>query len=250
MKRKKLSIKQLIIVIVLGLMVLAPMAVSADSPNPKFKIWPVDTNPYGLSYGDWSAKWWQWAFSMPVDHHPLFDTADCSTGQTGEVWFLGASFSSTQNPNTDEYQAIAIRKCKIPAGKAVFFPVANVEASTIEDNGHGFHQLLASAKGFQDTFTITSAEVDGISIDLNNYRVQSQLFTFGPLPNDNVLQFLGVEDATEGTTSDSVADGVYLMVTPLSLGNHKIHFHAKSPDFNFMLDITYNLLVVPADSLT
>jgi hypothetical protein len=182
--------------IILGLMMLTPMVADAANQNPG--VLPPNSKPYGLSYGEWSAKWWQWAYSLPVNNHPLFDTADCGTGQSGKVWFLGASFVSTTTPS-GEVVSIATRDCTVPTGKALFFPIVNSEASTVEGNGATFEELLKNATMFQDFATNLSAEVDGVSIQkLNNYRVQSQLFTFGPLPDNNVLQSLGVGAATPG----------------------------------------------------
>ena len=66
--------------------------------------------------------------------------------------------------------------------------------------------------------------------------------TFGPLPDNNVLESFGV-NAPGGTSSPSVSDGVYLMTTPFSAGQHTIHFHAETPAFHFFLDITYHLNV-------
>jgi hypothetical protein len=40
-----------------------------------------------------------------------------------------------------------------------------------------------------------------------------------------------------------VADGIQIMVEPLSKGRHTIHFHAEAPAFNLLLDITYNLTI-------
>jgi hypothetical protein len=214
-------------------------AALADNPNPG--ILPPNSEPHGNSYAEWSARWWQWAFSLPVDHHPLFDTADCSAGQTGDVWFLGASFAPTVTSG-GEVVAIADRHCTIPPGKMLFFPVGNAEASTAEGNGTTEAELRAAAQMFQDLATNLSCEIDGREVeDLDAYRVQSPLFTF-TLPDNNVLQFFGI-DAPAGTTSPSVSDGVYLMVAPLSAGKHTIHFHAEAPDFNFLLDITYHLTV-------
>ncbi len=68
MKRKKLnSIRgiQLSVVIVLGLMMLAPIVALADS-NSNPGVLPVNSKPYGMTYGEWSAKWWQWAYSIPL----------------------------------------------------------------------------------------------------------------------------------------------------------------------------------------
>jgi hypothetical protein len=69
--------------------------------------------------------------------------------------------------------------------------------------------------------------------------VQSPLYTFGPLPDNNLF------GAPAGTTSLSVADGVYVMLAPLSAGPHVIHFKGQIPDFNFFIDITYHLTVGP-----
>jgi hypothetical protein len=54
-----------------------------------------------------------------------------------------------------------------------------------------------------------------------------------------------------GTTSPSVSDGYFLMLAPLSVGSHTIHFKGSAVftqaqdgfDFRFSMDITYHLIV-------
>src|SRR5438874_7424155 len=65
-----------------------------------------------------AAAWWEWVFSLPVTASPQFDTADCSAGQSGPVWFLGGTF----------FGGTITRTCTIPAGKTLVFPVANAWA--------------------------------------------------------------------------------------------------------------------------
>jgi hypothetical protein len=68
-----------------------------------------------------------------------------------------------------------------------------------------------------------------------------------------VLEWNGIEGAEEGVTSLSVADGVYVMLAPLSVGTHEIHFEATVKftedsdgfDFVFIQDVTYNITVRP-----
>ena len=221
--------------------------VNANGPNPT--VLPVGSRPYGASYGEWSARFWQWAYSMPIDQHPLFDTAGCDEQQSGKVWFLGSSFAPTV---TDGGQVVAIadRTCSIPSGTALFIPIVNSEASTIEGNGTTEAELRAAADFFQDFAQNLSCDVDGFVIqNLDGYRVQSPLFTFGPLPENNVLQWFGY-DAPAGSTSDSVGDGVFVMLAPLAVGPHTIHFHGEVPAFNFLLDITYHLTVTPRGGVT
>ena len=86
---------------------------------------PLNSSAFGHSYGEWSARWWQWSYSLPTTHHPLFDTAGCEAGQTGKVWFLGGTFTLIQQGN--EVVGVAERTCDVPAGKALFFPLLNAE---------------------------------------------------------------------------------------------------------------------------
>lgn len=231
------------IVLVLG-QASTPDARAQGNPNPG--IVPPNAHPHGHTYGEWSARFWQWAYSLPVNYNPLTDTAPVGAGQTGDVWFLGGTFTSTTNP-AGQTVGIATRSVTIPHDKSLFFPVANSEASFIEGNGSTYSQLSLAAKGFQDSFTTMSCEIDGRPVkDLQSYRVQSPLYVFGPLPADNLIQYFGI-NAPAGTTSESVGDGVYLFLSPLSLGRHTIHFHAEAPAFNFLLDITYHIHVVRGD---
>jgi hypothetical protein len=227
-------------------LVLMPAASASAQHNPNPGIFPPGSRPYGHTYGEWSAKFTQWAYSLPINYNPLADTAPVDTAQEGKVWYIGGSFASTTDV-TGQTTAIANRSVTIPKGKALFFPVASAEASTVEGNGTTFAQLSAAAAGFQDSFDTMACEIDGRPVkDLSSYRVQSPLFVFGPLPDDNVIQSFGVT-APKGTTSPSVSDGVFLMLAPLPVGHHTIHFHAEAPAFKFLLDVTYHIKIVPGE---
>ena len=36
-------------------------------------IYSVDSEPYGVSYAEWSEKWWQWLLKIPQSSSPLAD---------------------------------------------------------------------------------------------------------------------------------------------------------------------------------
>src|SRR4051812_18389501 len=111
-----------------GLVAATPVA--GATPKGSALVMPVTSNVHGRSYGEWSAAWWQWAFSMPAGHNPLTDTADCSTSQSDHVWFLGGSFAPVEQGG--EFVGIATRSCTVPTGTFLFVPVINAEASTLE----------------------------------------------------------------------------------------------------------------------
>ena len=79
---------------VVGLLVVATIPVAQADPQPK--VLPLDSSPYGNTYGEWSAQWWQWLMSIPKATNPNFDTtgAHCAEGQAGPVWFLAGAFDS------------------------------------------------------------------------------------------------------------------------------------------------------------
>ena len=223
--RKRLRMN--VIAVILGIMVLAPMVATADDVNPG--VYPVNSEIYGKTYGEWSEEWWKWILSIPESSNPLFDDGSgkfCAEGQSGDVWFLAGSWVGTTK-----------LKCEVPAGKAIFFPIINGEASTIEGNGKTEEELRAVANYYMDCVTVTEATVDGKPFKkLKNYRVESSLFKFR-LPTDNIL---GLHPGS----SNSVSDGYWIMLEPLSKGEHVIHIRGKAPKLDFETEMTYYLKVV------
>ena len=241
-----------IVTLLLFVITATSFAGGGNAGNPG--VAPPQAHAHGKSYGQWSAAWWQWAFSLPIDHHPLFDTADCQAGQSGNVWFLGATFVTTIEPS-GTVLATANRDCTVPPGTWLFFPIINTECSTLEGNGTTQAELLACASFFQNHAHDMTATIDGRAVNnIDRYRVQSPLFTYGPLPDNSVLEFFGVGGAVAGATSPAMADGVYLLLRPLSRGTHTIRFTGGQTfstangdpfDFDFELDITYHITVAP-----
>ena len=220
--------------IIVGLMTGSASRVYAQNPNPG--VIPPNAKAFGMTYGEWSAKWWQWAFSLPVDQNPFFDEGGtCSNGANGQpepgpVWFLTGVINVS---------GTAVRDCIVPAGKALFFPLINVECSTLEaDPFHGNNEAELRACATRFHFGDVFGEIDGVAVqNLNRYLKQSPLFTFTVPPN-NVL-------GVAAGTGQSVSNGYYLMLAPLAVGEHVIHFGGTFTDFAFALDITYNLSVAP-----
>ena len=212
---------------------------SATSGTANLRVLPPSVLAPGQSiasktYGQWAAAWWQWVLSIPDDgHHPLKDETgtDAHRNQSGPVWFLGGVINTS---------GTATRNVFVPEGKLLFFPVLNVECSTIEAPpyyGSNEAELRACAEGFPRG--TMNCEIDGISVpDLARFAVTSPLFDFN-LATNNIL---GVERGGPGQAVDS---GVYVMVQALPLGTHTVHFRGSSPDASFTLDITYHITVIP-----
>jgi hypothetical protein len=231
-----------VMVVVVGLMVAAMIPVAqADSRNPNSQVLPLDSSPYGNTYGEWSARWWQWAFSIPAATNPVLDEtgANCAEGQSGPVWFLAGSF----------FGGTFERACTVPPDKALFFPIVNAAFGAAvfdcEPTQPGvpcnITVLRAAAAASMDPVTI-EASIDGVPVrHLRDYRVQSPVFSV-TLPEGNVV------DVPSGTYAPMVSDGYWLMLTPLSAGAHTIHFQNKitgGPFAGTATAVTYHLTIRP-----
>lgn len=244
------SIAGLLIMSVLGSFAWA----GNGSPNPQ--VMPPHAYPFGKSYGEWSDEWWKWQLELPATDHPAFsiDGSNCDVGQSGKVWFLTGAFTS-EVPNSD-FNTIVRESCSVPTGKAIFFPIINIECSTIEAppfRGETPGELRSCASRFVEgpIAVIGDLFVQIDSNDLENlqaYRFQSPVFSFDfEDPDDNILGVnCNVEDCDNPL---SVSDGYWIMLPPLSRGSHFIKFTGSfrdplSNNLIFGLDVTYELDVI------
>jgi len=197
-------------------------------------IYPVESKPYGLTYGQWTAKWWQWALSIPTKDNPVVDETGekCGVGQNDtNVWFLAGTGGGK-----------ITRTCTVPAGKAIFFPMINVQCDYSTPELKTESDLRVCAKEDQDKATNLQATVDGVAItDLKKYRVQSPLFNV-TRPPDNT-------SGLPAGTTQSVSDGYWILLKPLTPGKHEIRFSGSLVDYtataplNFISDSTYQITV-------
>lgn len=210
---------------------LSALAVQAQNENPK--ILPPNSTPYGMTYGEWSAKWWQYVLALPQANNPLSDTTGqyCSTGQLGPVFFLVGTTST----------GAVTRSCTIPAGKALLIPIIN-SACAKPDDGTTDEAIAACSSGTINLVTTESLKVvvDGKELQgLDDYRFTSPIFSFtGNTPNI-------FSPLYEGYREYAFADGYWVMLAPLPAGNHTIHFEGEIPSWAFKVDVTYNLTVAP-----
>jgi hypothetical protein len=130
------------------------------------------------------------------------------------VWFLTGTFGNVIVPIK--------RKCTIPAGKAIFFPILVKEDSLEEDTDLKTElELIKRARDATNKLIQMEATIDGEKVDrLESYRVQSEVFDL-VFPEDNVY------DVKPGLTR-SVCDGYWLFIKPLHVGKHYICFKGET----------------------
>jgi len=73
-----------IVAVLVALVIAAPMAQAQSNVDPRV-VAPNDARALtGKTYGEWSAEWWKYVFSLPLNRNPLDDNTGrlCSEAQS------------------------------------------------------------------------------------------------------------------------------------------------------------------------
>ncbi|MHC4642252.1 MAG: hypothetical protein ACYS32_11450 [Planctomycetota bacterium] len=189
------------------------------APKPTLKV-------FGRTYGQLSVQWFQWVAKIPADQNPLFSEGevDLSIGQKGNVWFLGGSWVGP-----------VVRTGEVPEGKVLFFPIFNVWWAYEPGEEITEDEMRDEIAGAVDAVDFVHCSVDGraSAISTPTVRTQSPAFAY----SSEVL----------GDTELAVSDGYWVMIPPLPVGEHVVHFDGGITDWGWMQDVTYNITVVNDD---
>lgn len=208
-------------------------------------VYPPGNAVSGLTYGQWSAAWWQWLLAIPAipagtgTTNPQDDTTGqfCNTNQSGPVWYLAGS--ATGAPTS--------RVCSFSSTKAIFFPLINVECSTLDATPFNCTDEASCRKCVTKIVdgidpNSLSVSVDGVPAlyGVQAFRVLSPFFGF-TVPSQNIL-------GVSAGSGMSVSDGYWIMLKPLSPGHHTLHFtgaFVRGLGTGFSVDVTYGVDVTP-----
>ena len=177
-------------------------------------IFPPGGKPYGLTYADHIKNFWKWAIKTPANENPVNDPTGvkCATGQentNSSVFYLAFNNGGTSQ-----------RTCKVPAGKALFIPVMQVESSDKELPKASVADLSNSAKNDQDHVNSLYLKIGDKEYnfkDLDKYRTHTDAF-------EVVFPDNGIFGVLKGGVSKAVADGRYIITEPLAKGTYPVSY--------------------------
>jgi hypothetical protein len=216
--------------------------------NPR--LVPPVAKIQGKTYAEWGVSWWRWAYSIPLDQNPNFESSGVfdAVGQAGPVWFV---------PITAAFGGVKERHVNVPLGKFVFVPLAVGALSypcAADPNfqpapGQSVEEFLASIlTPIVDAVTdltrsgLMTAEVDGVPVqNLADYRTKSGLFLLTGDPS-----LAAWDSCVTGGAQPTLSDGFWLMLPPLSRGEHTVHYKIVA---DFLPDggqeVTFHISVEP-----
>ena len=232
----KPNTRRLVVIAEIGLALTMPLVkVFADADTFRGNI------EESASWQGLTSEWWQWALSIPTPQNPQVDTTgeNSVVGQRGSVWFLAGVFGG----------GTVTRTSFLPEGKALFFPVFNdVEINTPNVCGSGSDNVpvkilrAMSAANVRGAANL-SVTVDGVPVK-NFRRVQSEVFEVTLPANSIFVPLCPPSSVPPGVYSPAVSDGYYVLLNPLRVGKHTLHFYAENPAGKLAQSVTYNFTVV------
>ena len=219
----------------------------------------------GKTYAEWGAAFVKWQLELPGPDFPSLDStgAACAVGQSGaadgggdgggtqtDVFFLAESWITT-----------VTRSCTIPTGEMIFIPLMG----WYWDNGGTPAGSQLTDDQLKSMLTQVDVAVTGLSLDIDEKSYGSKVSDFaaylsGPTqfsytmpntPTNFAAEYPGsYSSATfSGTVPISFCTGYWILLAPLSVGGHKIHYtllRNAIPSLGlgvFDTDVTYNLTV-------
>jgi hypothetical protein len=212
-------------------------------------------------YGNLAQKWTEWMNSIPSGQHPVLDETGeyAGVGQHGPVWFLAGTFGGT-----------AYRECSVPAGKMLFFPIMNkfwvsITEGTVEPElpvwEEPFSVPGAKEHAWEDIQMDPNAEltveIDGKPLcNLHAYLAGMECPFSVWLPEespwDDFVDWVYVDgeweyrpenEARAGVYPDCLANGYWLLLKPLSKGEHTIHLKGVDTTNGWFTEVYYTLSV-------
>jgi len=188
-----------------------------SQPSPTSHVLGIsqEESPYGLSYEDHITSFWKWILSLPREINPWWDeqgdVCTCAQGSVSPVFYLAGNGGRT-----------SYRTHTVPLGKGLLIPLMVVEVSEMDFKGKPSQELAQIAKKDQDSVTELYLKIDNKEYpreELLGFRRSTKPFRVA-FPDN------GIFGATRDIV-DAVADGYYIITTPLPSGRHTIHYRSR-----------------------
>jgi hypothetical protein len=217
--------------------VTSQIVLSAYAQGNNSAVYSKDSTPFGVPYKEWIERWWQWNVAIPTSQHPRdnYTAEKCTANQNGPVWYIPDILTGKEE-----------RTCTIPEGKAIMVPLLTGECDTSDPASQSDADLRqCSTAG--DEYGAISATLDGQKIEnLDSYRTATDFFNITAVKGN-------IFDSPAGTYR-AIADGFFVFLKPLSLGNHELQVKTSvtnptTPSYNYASEAIYDLKISPKSQI-
>lgn len=186
--------------------------------------------PFGKTWEEWAVEWWRFALSIPKSQNPGFDkdgkNFDININPYENVIFLIATYGG----NAERYHTI-------PSDKAIFGPIMNYEMNFLEKPQiKSEKELVNHVIKDVDDFKNKHFSINGMEFNVDNFRVDSDLFDITLIDNN-------IFCVPPGKTK-AVCSGYYFFLKPLVKGLYDINVGGSCSTGITSVDVIWHLNVV------
>ena len=202
--------------------------------SEQFPLFTERDKPYGKTYGEWTANWWQWALSTPRQCNGVAD----GTGQhwktnqpPSDVYFLAGNIAKVK-------KSFPHRSITMEYGRSILLPVLNCEANTLEYPHLKNHDDLIRHV-VHDVESVVKKElfINGIKIEPIHIPSDPKIFSVS-ICEDNAFEINNT-----GST-DATADGHWAFLKPLPKGSYTLRFEGSCESGRLNAGAFYNLKIL------
>jgi len=212
-----------------GMLTASMLALGATTVEAASLVLPPGSTVEGKTIGEWTTDWWRWALDQSAPNDAFTDStgANANIGQSGPVFFVAGTTGGT-----------ASRTFTVPYDSYLLVPLVNAvnwapSPTTEQELRDGIEAVI-------DLVDNLFASIDGVPVaDLFSYREGSPLIKDLEAAPDNPF------GNPAGLLGDAVADGYWLMLSPLGFGTHTIAFGGGISEFEFAVAATDTITGVP-----
>lgn len=193
-------------------------------------ILPTDSDPFGVSYKEWTVRWWQWLSSIPKNRNPALDYngRDINTNQNyPSVLFLCQTYEKAERR--------PFRKNRINKGRFIFMPIINY-ISIIDVDGNTNDEILMTAKDKMDVIGPLEININGVKFQtgFEKFRIQSPFFEIN-VPVNNIFNIsAGIKRC--------ISDGYWIFFGPIFENLRLSSFSSCSSGIT-TIEVDYELLI-------
>jgi hypothetical protein len=198
----------------------------------KIEFFTSDSSPYGITFGAWTVRWWKWWFSIERNRNPAIDKTGiyANQKQSKPTWFLAGTWVSEERKHPH-------RKCSIPSGVSILFPVINCEENPLE------YPDLRSKKDMKHRLLHDMSTVRKAECFVNGEEIPPQLVESDPEFFSINIRSDMAENKKGGDTLMTTS-GYWIFLKPLPEGNYHINFEGSYQYGKLYSGATYDMEVM------
>lgn len=203
-------------------LVLMLSTTTLAAPTRKAAVYSPSAHVNGASLVDLAIAWGDWGWQS-AETNPLLNPR-CEASGIGKIWFAPVSIGEAQELD-----------CTLPPGAKLLITPGGYECSTAEGNGETLEELTECAEtNFTNEICCAQVIIDGVeltNLDPYEFTTPGQVLDgpnlFGPDP------------------TLSVERGWYILLRPMSVGEHEVFIYDEAPNFGLVFSTTMHITVAP-----